>query len=164
VRALEELEAIGYSIWLDGQRIRLKYRGEGRPDPSRIEPLIEDLRRHKAEVLQILRDRETSRIFKEALAQISSNWIPGLMEHLERHERETRERMWKAEEALERVWARTLKGDSTIEEFREAVKAWRDAHVEAIHLYRDRGEEGFCLSNLLSWQGKRYAGGEQWKT
>jgi len=107
---------------------------------------------------------ELKRLFRAALDEISAAWIPGLMEHLRAHDPELWERMWKAEEALERVWARTLKGDSTIEEFREAVKAWRDAHVEAIHLYRDRGEEGFCLSNLLSWQGKRYAGGEQWKT
>ena len=80
---------------------------------------------------------ELKRLFRAALDEISAAWIPGLMEHLRAHDPELWERMWEAEEALERVWARTLRGNATIEEFARAVETWRDAHLEAIAEHRE---------------------------
>ena len=51
---LSELSAIGYEISLKGEKIQLHYQKEGRP-PEAVVPLLDELKKHKAEVVNMLR-------------------------------------------------------------------------------------------------------------
>ena len=51
---LFELSAIGYEISLKGEKIHLHYQKEGRP-PEAVKPLLDELKKHKAEVVNMLR-------------------------------------------------------------------------------------------------------------
>ena len=55
---LSELSVIGYEIFLQGENIRLKYQKPGNP-PDTVKPLIEELRKYKDEVVNILRMGDT---------------------------------------------------------------------------------------------------------
>jgi len=136
MNTIEALEKTGYKIQTDGQEIKLSYQGPGDPDPSKVGPLIEDLKRHKRQALTILRERDTSRIFRDALHELSAVWVPGLLEHTRRHHSDTWELIQGAEESLERAWGLTLGGKMTMNDFEEAVTIWRDAYRLTIEEHR----------------------------
>jgi hypothetical protein len=54
IEAVCELTHIGYRFTLNGGNIKARYHGTGEPDPSRVSPLLEVVRKHKVEVLQYL--------------------------------------------------------------------------------------------------------------
>lgn len=141
MRPLEELEAIGYAIHLEGDRIRVKYQGDGKPDPSRVKPLMAILKDHKAEALAALRQRETDRIFLEAVHELSAAWAPGLLAHTERHHPNIMALIRQAEEALEKTWAKTLEGAMSLSDYEEAVGVWKDAYKLTIHSRKRRSHE-----------------------
>ena len=51
---LSELSALGYEILLNGENIHLHYQKEGNP-PEAVKPLLDELKKHKAEVVNMLR-------------------------------------------------------------------------------------------------------------
>ena len=53
---LSDLVSIGYEISLEGDNIRYRYQKPGNP-PDTVDPLIEELRKYKAEVVDILKMR-----------------------------------------------------------------------------------------------------------
>jgi hypothetical protein len=57
MQILRELEAMGYDITLDGNNVRLTWRGQGKPDPATVKPLLEELKRRKEEAIRWLASR-----------------------------------------------------------------------------------------------------------
>jgi hypothetical protein len=55
MRALLEIQKLGYRIDLDGEWIKLTWSGEGTPDPTVVRPILEEIKRAKEEVVQYLR-------------------------------------------------------------------------------------------------------------
>ena len=55
MKILADLKALGYSVTLEGENVRLKYLGIGE-HPVEGQPLIKTLKAHKAEVVQYLRE------------------------------------------------------------------------------------------------------------
>ena len=51
---LSDLVGSGYELFLEGDRIRYRYLKPGDP-PESVKPLLEELKRHKSEVVKILR-------------------------------------------------------------------------------------------------------------
>lgn len=51
---LRQLEKIGYQATLDGDNVRLTWRGMGKPDPAIVRPLLEELKRRKEEAIRWL--------------------------------------------------------------------------------------------------------------
>lgn len=55
MQALDELRRVGYEVAADGEDIRCRYVGMGRPDPGRVRPWLEALRAEKPAALAELR-------------------------------------------------------------------------------------------------------------
>ena len=51
---LSDLATVGYEIFLEGDHVKLRYRKSGSP-PDTVRPLIDELRKNKAEVVNILK-------------------------------------------------------------------------------------------------------------
>jgi len=51
---LSDLVGSGYELFLEGDRIRYRYLKPGDP-PETVKPLLDELKRHKSEVVKILR-------------------------------------------------------------------------------------------------------------
>ena len=56
MRAIRDLETMGYTFTLDGGAIRFTHEGE-RPDLARVRPLLEYIKRHKAEAMYFIGER-----------------------------------------------------------------------------------------------------------
>lgn len=50
IEALRQLAHIGYRFRLEGEVIKAKYHGPGKPDPAIVSPLLEVARQHKEDV------------------------------------------------------------------------------------------------------------------
>lgn len=59
MKAILELQQLGYTFTLDGDSIRYRHRGQP-PDPQQVRPLLEYLQRHRAEALCFLRQQPTA--------------------------------------------------------------------------------------------------------
>lgn len=49
-----KLKTLGYSLYLDGERVRFRYAGEGEP-PEAAKALLDTLREHKGETVAYLK-------------------------------------------------------------------------------------------------------------
>ncbi len=52
--AIKELTRIGFRFRLDGEVLKVRYKGTDTPDPAKVLPLLELVREHKLEVLAYL--------------------------------------------------------------------------------------------------------------
>lgn len=55
---LSDLATVGYKIFLEGDHVKLRYQKSGNP-PDTVRPLIDELRKYKAEVVNILKRGNT---------------------------------------------------------------------------------------------------------
>jgi hypothetical protein len=51
IPVLEALQELGYEVQVNGDHVRLRWRGDGQPPRERVVPLLEEVKRRKAEVL-----------------------------------------------------------------------------------------------------------------
>ena len=73
---LSDLAVIGYEISLEGDNIRYRYQKSGNP-PDTVDPLIEELRRCKTEVVSILKmgeDTVTPTEKSQSRANVKAAW------------------------------------------------------------------------------------------
>jgi len=62
MKLLNELEALGYSFWLEDDLIKFKHTGPGEPDAKIVKPLFDELKKCKKEAVKHLKGRQASRI------------------------------------------------------------------------------------------------------
>jgi len=43
MRALDQIKSLGYDVIYDADKIKLSYKGEGKPDKSRVVPLLKEI-------------------------------------------------------------------------------------------------------------------------
>jgi hypothetical protein len=55
IEAVRKLAQMGYRPHLEGRSIRLRYEGQGAPDPAQVVPLVDLVRQHKDEVRYFLK-------------------------------------------------------------------------------------------------------------
>jgi hypothetical protein len=56
---LDDLKYLGYEVQVKENNIKLSYKGEGKPDKSKVMPLIERLKVSKNDVIRILQETES---------------------------------------------------------------------------------------------------------
>ena len=54
IEAVRTLAKIGYRFTVNGENIKAKYEGPGKPDPAQVKPLFETVKAHKPDVLTFL--------------------------------------------------------------------------------------------------------------
>ena len=72
---LSDLAVIGYEIFLEGDNIRYSYQKPGNP-PDTVKPLIDELKKHKAEAVNILKmgDTITPTEKSQSGAPVKASW------------------------------------------------------------------------------------------
>ena len=74
MRAITDLEELGYTFALDGENIVYTHDGDN-PDPAQVRPFLEYAKRHKAEAVRFLQEQATSEAKAEALlARLEAAW------------------------------------------------------------------------------------------
>jgi hypothetical protein len=74
---LSDLATVGYEIFLEGDHLKLRYRKSGSP-PDTVRPLIDELRKYKAEVVNILKMGSTDATTEKSDSQstVKVLWPP----------------------------------------------------------------------------------------
>ena len=130
--SISTLRDMGYKIKLgEGDAVKLSWQGQGRPEKDTVQPLIEQLKTHKREMISYLSSQapdsvpfETlEAVFQEALDRVNDRCVedPSLLDRYDA-EGDT-----KASNHLNQVWEACLEGKATLRDFREAVAAWERA-------------------------------------
>ena len=74
---LSDLATVGYEIFLEGDHVKLRYQKSGSP-PDTVRPLIDEIRRCKAEVIRILQMGSTVAQPEKSQPQsiVKAEWPP----------------------------------------------------------------------------------------
>ena len=59
IQVVTELRGMGYAVELVAGRIKLTWKGEGQPNQAKVTPLLDILRRNKAEAIEMLEADQT---------------------------------------------------------------------------------------------------------
>ena len=55
IEAVRKLAHMGYRFTVNGETIKAKYEGPGKPDPDTVRPLLETVKAHKPEAIYFLK-------------------------------------------------------------------------------------------------------------
>jgi hypothetical protein len=55
IEAVRKLADMGYRFTVNGETIKAKYHGPGKPDPDTVRPLLETVKAHKPEAIYFLK-------------------------------------------------------------------------------------------------------------
>jgi hypothetical protein len=55
IEAVRKLAHMGYRFTVNGETIKAKYEGLGKPDPDMVRPLLETVKAHKPEAIYFLK-------------------------------------------------------------------------------------------------------------
>jgi hypothetical protein len=55
IEAARQLAHMGYRFTVNGETIKARYEGPGKPDPAQVRPLMEAMKAHKPDVVYFLR-------------------------------------------------------------------------------------------------------------
>ena len=75
-------------------------------------------------------------LFEEAKKEIALVYLPETMAHIRKHNKALYDEMLVIEMRLDDLWLTMKKGENAHDKFREALKTWRDLHLEAVEIYR----------------------------
>jgi hypothetical protein len=70
--AIDKLRLLGYSVNLDGGKLRYTYQDKGNPSQKEITPLLEVLKAHKAEIL-----KDPCFLIEQTIQAINEHWKLG---------------------------------------------------------------------------------------
>jgi hypothetical protein len=161
MRLIDDLTDAGYVLLLEHEEIVARYTGPGQPDPATVRPLLEELRRRKAEAVAYLRQHPLTapgqhqgtgsstdtltreerlalakRLYDRAHDEIAKEWQSGCMSFTERYNPELMNEIERAEAAADAAWLELESEDGgDIEAFRQALTAWRDLNLQAAKGY-----------------------------
>jgi len=78
MRIMRELQALGFIFRLDGEAIHFEHRGEVKPNPNTVNPLLAELKKRKAEAASYLqREKAWGVIHQWGWAAIQSGVLGG---------------------------------------------------------------------------------------
>ena len=137
MKALKELQSLGYQAEIKNGKLSLKYMGEGKPDKETVKPLLEELKQHKREAVTCLKGQPFESLFQKCLAELNKllgekeglgpfleDNFPGLLAEISETEAE-----------IDNIWQKGIKGVATIEHFREVLKRYYKLNEKAINLF-----------------------------
>ncbi|MBM3436746.1 MAG: hypothetical protein FJY07_11080, partial [Bacteroidetes bacterium] len=75
IEIIRKLEKSGYRVSLSGDKVVLDFIGKDMPERNEIAPLIEQLKKHKAEAIEFLQKAE-SEALNERMAIMGENCSP----------------------------------------------------------------------------------------
>ena len=159
IELFSELVTIGYEISLKGETIKLQYQKPGDP-PELARQLIDELRKYKAEAVNILKTGNTitPSMIVEPEAPVDAIWVnphnQGTQEARKESLHQVMMAIWEptfdrvaaiwprgfvstqdissAELEIERVQALVLSGKGRLADFSEAVSAWERACTKEV--------------------------------
>ena len=85
MEAIMELERLGYQFILNGSAVYYVHKGD-KPDPQKVQPLLDNLRRHRAATVSFLRERAARQAHDKALVEAEAAALldrVGAMDELE---------------------------------------------------------------------------------
>ena len=139
--ALVNLEALGYTVAVDGDSLRYNYRrGNDPPGREKITPLLEILKAHKAEVVEILSSQNFEVMFKKALEGINSKYISGAIPYIKLTHPHLWQHLVEVEGKLSDSW---LKGIDP--EFKKYLDEWTNLNLKAIEIFREKDFQGILF-------------------
>lgn len=132
--AIEKLRSRGYSMNLDGGKLRYAYRGKGsNPLQDEITPLLKVLKVHKKQILN-----DPYFLIEQTLEEINGAWQPGTQEWMKK----SRPEDWRGMVALEeKINQMAVKGE--VEGLNETLGQYEALILNMVGIFKTpKGETG----------------------
>ena len=137
MRAIKELQKIGFRLDVFHGKIRFYWNRDGEPVPKCAAPLIDVVRKDKEKALRFLQGGgDPFRIvFLDAVHDVNERYVWGTLEHIERSHPDRYSRIREAQARLDEVWGSGPRRETAMEDFKAVLDEWRSLHLEAIEIF-----------------------------
>lgn len=93
--AIDKVRSLGYSVTLDGGKLRYTYQGKDNPIQEEITPLLEVLKVHKGEILN-----DSCFLIEQTLQEVNRGYHPGTVEWMKTEREKTWAEIRQKEQAI----------------------------------------------------------------
>lgn len=127
-----KLSECGYRFSLSGDNIILKYTGRDDPKSDEILPLVSELKQHKPEILQYLKDEHFLNTFRDTANRIAGKYKNRLFNYIRSRNPEKFEQFNQVENRINKYW-----DDGNFEDFQKELKNWRNIYTDLLKLFSE---------------------------
>jgi hypothetical protein len=129
-KLINTIQNLGYSILLDGDKIKLKFIGKDDP-PKEASAVINEIKGNKAIVIEYLKNiSKMNRIFKKAVNEICKVYKEYTISYVSMTFPKTYEKGMHAENNINHLWDE----GKDIKAFYKAVREWKNIQIKFIEL------------------------------
>lgn len=133
-KLINTIQNLGYSVLLDGDKIKLKFRGKGNP-PKEASTIINEIKGNKAIVIEYLKTMNKMEvIFKDKVNEIAQLYRKDTFSYIMIVFPRMHDKAQELEQRMNMVWDEG-KDHKT---FQEVVNEWGEIHRKCIKVYCDK--------------------------
>ena len=135
---MTELGNKGITLFLSGGRIGYRYIDEGAPDREQVIPILEELRRKREEVRELLSSRtpdlgQYPELFRLALAEVAArDPQSGAIRQIRQNSPEAWAGIQAFEDEVNELWKQAQAGYMVWELYQSAVRKWKEKFIQAL--------------------------------
>ena len=127
-----KLSECGYRFSLSGDNIVLKYIGSDDPKSEEILPLVSELRQHKPEIIQYLKDEHFLNTFQDTVNEMAGKYKNRLFEYTRSQNPEKFEQFDQVENRINKYW-----DEGNFENFQKELENWKNIYTDLLKLFSE---------------------------
>jgi hypothetical protein len=145
MKLLEHITSLGYDVKINKGKIKLSYNGKGKPNKSRIIPLLKELKANKAGIIEELQkdkllepisDETLLDVYQKVMDKINASCITGTTPNIQEHNKQLDTEINNADDRVNDVWQRCNKGEVSLKDFEAILNTYQALYLKAIDIKR----------------------------
>lgn len=84
--------------------------------------------------------------FKKANHELNKHYIEGTLDHIRKRHPDLYQKINEVEARIDEIWESGLKGNTTLEEFKEVLEEWYSLYIKGIEIYKS--EKGYRVKEF----------------
>lgn len=129
---VDKLFECGYRFSLSGDNIVLKYTGGGDPESDKILPLVSELKQHKPEIIQYLKDEHFLNTFRDTVNGMAGKYKNRLFDYARSRNPEKHEQFNQVESRINKYW-----DAGNFESFQKELANWKNIYTDLLKLFSE---------------------------
>ncbi len=130
-----KLSECGYRFSLSGDNIVLKYIGRDDPKSDEILPLVSELKQHKSEIIQYLKDEHFLNTFRDTVNEMAGKYKDKLFDYARSRIPEKYEQFNQVENRVNKYW-----DNGNFENFQKELGNWEGIYFELLKLFEAKND------------------------
>jgi len=129
---IQRITECGYTFELKNSDIILRYTRQEEPPKEKVLSLINELKAHKPEVVQYLKDEHFLNTFQGTVNEMAGKYKNRLFDYTRSQKSEKFEQFNQVENRINKYW-----DDGNFENFQKELETWKNIYTDLLKLFSE---------------------------